>query len=178
VPFDAWFRLDDAESYYCTEFVARALEAGGAAPVPPSRRRGHPSLNVLLNWLEVTDRHFIATGDLIHPDRYVGSITRFASRSMIHAYLAAKREIHRRFTPDQKLGNVFELDVRQLRLRPNIAWFIEQAMAPYAVDETPFPAHRIAKSVASLADEFFGPVPEKTRIADDGDTLTADAPAE
>lgn len=179
VPFDAYFRLDDGERYYCTEFVARALEAGGAAPVRAMRRRDHPSLNVLLDWLEVTDRNLIATGDLIHPDRYLGSITLFASRSMIHAYLAAKREIHRRFTPDQKLGNIFELRDRQLFLRPNVAWFIEQAMTPYAVDETPFPSRRIADAVASLADEFFGLFPEQPRLAGGGRvTQTTIAPAE
>lgn len=156
VPFDAFFRTDDQSAYYCTQFVALAIEAGGGPPSEQTAITTNRSVLVLLDWLGiVTPASLIPASALYDNQRYVGTITTFSSRASMHAYLVAKREIHRRFTGNQKLGNVFVLNGRYPEVRPQIAEFVNQAMEKFKDAET-VRAKDINREVSSLANEYLG----------------------
>ena len=106
IRFDPWFDLGDASRMYCTEFVALALAAGDAPPVRTSAMNRNPSLRVLTDWLQLRADTIIPAAALIEHGERVALISRDYSPAQFTAYFALKQELHRRFTPDQKIGNV------------------------------------------------------------------------
>ncbi len=154
VPFDAHFGLD-RDRYYCTEFVAYALEAGGHR-IDPIPFRDNASLAVLRRWLGIREPSMIPPGALVDQENYVGTITSFPSRTTYHAFSAAKMELHRRFTEDQKLGNVFVVTNNRLDLRPAVQTFVENAMAAFPENEAQFSLARIEARIQALGEAYFG----------------------
>lgn len=154
VPYDPYFS-PGRRSYYCSELVAYALEAGGGSP---SRTKGHgnESLARVRRWLGITADAFYSPDVLIENSNYRGAITRFGSRTTYRAYRAAKREIHRRFTEDQKLGNVFYLAGLRPKLREPIRAFIDRAIADFPRKDDSLSTAEIRSRVAGLAVEAFG----------------------
>lgn len=156
VPFDAHF-APDPDSYYCSELVARALEAAGGS-IRFSKFRDNPSLLVLRRWLGATHSSIITVSSLIEGARYAGTLTVYPSRATFNAYVAAKRELHRRFTPDQKLGNLFQIEDGKLQMRPAVGRFIDLAMDLFPGDDPPPADGMIQREVHELADAYFGPL--------------------
>lgn len=160
IVFDAYFRYDEHEKLFCSEFVALALEAGGARPIPLARVRRNPSLHVAIRYLAVPDDLTLPAALFTDSARYAGAIGIFPSRTQAMLYFAAKREVHRRFTEDQKLGNVFENRAGELILRPWIDEFLVEAVKLFpGARVAPSPA-AISTAVRDLADETWGPLPE------------------
>jgi hypothetical protein len=78
---------------------------------------------------------------------------------MAEAYLEAKRELYRRFTDDQNIGNLLELRHYEVALRPPVAAFLERAPHLYdGVNGLP-PEAEMRARVRALADSIFGPFP-------------------
>lgn len=158
VPFDAYFNWDDHEALYCTEFVALALEQAGAKPVALVPVRKNPSLAIALRYLAVPLDKALPAGLFSDAARYRGALGTFKSRTAAYCYFEAKREIHRRFQPDQKLGNIFIFERADLALRPDIDAFVRRAVALFDAEPlAPEPA-AIAARVRALADDTFGPL--------------------
>jgi hypothetical protein len=66
--------------------------------------------------------------------------------------------MHRRFTCDQKLGNVFSWDGLLLQYRDPVDQFMKAALELFPA-QGPVPDDRVtAAAVRELADEFFGPL--------------------
>jgi len=156
VPFDARF-LTDRDRFYCAELVAYALEAGGQ-PVTRTRFRDNPSLAVLRGWFDASDDWIITTASLVKNARSAGTITSYPSRSSFYAYFAAKRELYRRFTRDQKLGNLFYLDGTDLALRPAVRTFIDLAIERFHETDTTFSVARINDTIRKIAEVYFRPI--------------------
>lgn len=164
VPFDPYFDASEHERLFCTEFVALALEAGGAPPVKPVPLRRHPSLQRLLGWLGVPRESGLPAGLLADPARSVAALGQLPSLGAARGYFAAKRELHRRFTRDQRLGNVFALDGAQLSLRRQLVVFLEGAVnLIHEADDDP-DAGEIDRRVQELAARLFGAAPEHAAL--------------
>jgi len=158
VPFDPYFDPHDHARLYCAELVALALEAGGAAPIPRRPRRTNASLAVVLDWLKIRATELISTNDLIHPDRAVALVSRRYSAREIELHLAARAELHRRFTGDQRLGHVFVWTGTRLDFRASVADFERAALALHARDTALDPA-AAQTAVAALAAQRLGAFP-------------------
>jgi hypothetical protein len=118
VRFDEVFDAGDSRRVYCVEFVALAWQAASGKPidgVPLTRNR---SARVLLDWLEIRTPAMLLAGQLVAESRRVFLIG-WRSRQQVDEYFARKRELHRRFTADQRLGHLFTWK-RGLRLQPRI----------------------------------------------------------
>jgi hypothetical protein len=140
-PFDDTFDARDARRFYCVEFVARALEAGGSAPIPGVRLSSNRSMRVLLDWLEIGSPTILLAGELLDEDRRVLLAHRRRTGIQIEAYFERKRELHRRFTDDQRLGSVFDWRPLGLKLRPKVREFLDLGLAESA------DAHALAAKV-------------------------------
>ena len=123
--FDPYFDWRDHTRLYCTEFAALALHAGGQPLPTPVRVRDNASLRIALDWLKVSAPEIVTAGSLTEGAERVALISRRLSAREVEAYFAAKRELHRRFTTDQKLGSIWSWSWRGLRLRPQVAAFLE-----------------------------------------------------
>jgi hypothetical protein len=123
--FDPYFDWRDHTRLYCTEFAALALHAGGQQLPTPIRVRDNASLRVALDWLKVRALEIVTAGSLIEGAERVALISRHYTAREVEAYFAAKRELHRRFTSDQKLGSIWSWSWQGLRLRPQVAAFLE-----------------------------------------------------
>jgi len=73
----------------------------------------------------------------------------------VHPYLTAKHEIHRRFTGNQKLGNVFQLHNGYPRVRSQIVEFVNQAMEKFEDAEAP-QTKEFSREVSKLANGYLG----------------------
>lgn len=157
--FDAYFRWDEHERLFCTEFVALALAAGGAKLPAAVPVRKNPSLAVVIEYLAVQRDFVVPAGLFADPARYVGALGGFGSRTAAYCYFEAKREIHRRFTADQKLGNVFVWNgADDLRLRDEIDGFLRRAVRLFDGVQRVAPSQAaISTAVRELAEETFGP---------------------
>src|SRR5690606_19549590 len=75
--------------------------------------------------LGVTAPEIIPAGALVTEERRVALFSREHSPAQVSAYAALKHELHRRFTPGQKLGNVFSFSrVSGFAFRPAVRYFI------------------------------------------------------
>jgi hypothetical protein len=143
-PFDVHFDWREHSSLYCTEFVAVALQAGGGALPQLTNIRQNPSLQVALDWLKVDAREIVTAQSLIRSAQRVALLSRDYSIEQLTAYFSAKRELHARFTDDQKLGNLWRWTWHGLALQPSIAEFLKAS------------SERPQVPTAQLALEFFG----------------------
>ena len=153
--FDPYFDPED-DRFYCTEFVAAALAAGGAPPVATTRLRRNPSLEVVLAWLRVRAREIVLAKDLVADARPVATLSLHRTPAQAALYFALKRELHARFTDDQKLGNVFLWDGLSAALRDGVEHYLKRGLGLFEGPEPPDEA--TARAAASaLARQMFGP---------------------
>lgn len=159
--FDAFFDYSDHTKLFCTELVELALESGGAPPRSLVPTNKNPSMRTAMAWLQVPPDTVLPAGLFREGATYVGSFGQFESRAAAYAYFEAKREFHRRFTRDQRLGYVFSLKgTGEVDIRPEVDEFFKRSSHLFDGEPTP-PApgdERIARSVRRLADDMFGPV--------------------
>jgi hypothetical protein len=128
-PFDPYFDTDDASALYCTELVARALVAAGATKVETTPLRDNVSLALARDWLRLRSRRVYLAGRLVEPRLELGRWSADLSRSQIDAYFAIKRELHRRFDANARLGHLFSWNGTSLRLRDSVTRFMNAALA-------------------------------------------------
>lgn len=158
-PFDPYFDFEDHGALCCTEFVALALEAGGA-PLPElSPFRRNPSLTLVREWLGISPAGLIPAAALVDADRYVGTLSTFSSLTTLRMFFALKRELHLRFTEEQRLGNIFRWTGGGLRFREEIQDYLVRGMTIFPDDELAPDRQRIAAAAHELAAELFGPLP-------------------
>ncbi len=164
VPFDPYWDLDEHEALFCTELVADVLVAGGAvAPVPVPVTR-NPSLLSVLRWFGVRGDVGLPAAVLLGPGaRRVVAFSVWRTDLAVRAYFAAKRELHRRFTVDQKIGNILVLDGMQVRTRPQVQAFLDRSAALF--DDRPVGGaavtdDEVRAAVDALATATLGPFRE------------------
>ena len=156
LPFDAYFDRSDPANVYCSEFTALALAAGGVAPARTSPMTPNASVAVILDWLEITTPDIIPPEALIENANRVGRFSRDDTPAQMEAYFAVKAELHRRFTPDQKLGNVLRFSsLRGFRFQPAVESFMT-AVNVAAADWDTLSATAIDQRVRALAAEQLG----------------------
>ncbi|HHQ14924.1 MAG TPA: hypothetical protein ENK16_07825 [Chromatiales bacterium] len=166
-PFDARFDHNDTEKLYCTEFVALAIEAGGADPVPVTPNRNNPSMRAGLDWLGVPDG-IIQANSLVRSATKIATLSKHHSPTEIRLVTALKHELYRRFTCDQKLGNLFKWNLVVLNLREPVATFMRMGLELYSDrDGTPSDAE-IETAVRQLANHIFGPMPQSAPVCEAG----------
>lgn len=156
---DAHFRFEDHEKMFCTELVELALRDAGAKPNQLAGVHDNPSLHTAMRWLDVPMTTTLPAGIFVDPDRYIGAFGQFPSRTHAYAYFEGKREVYRRFTKNQRLGYIFELEpTGVISLRPRIASFLDDAAHAYDGDrDLPEPGDpRIRARVREIADRAFG----------------------
>jgi hypothetical protein len=159
VDFDAYFDFEDHSKLFCSEFVELAIESAGGPRAELEPPNPNPSLIRGLGWLGVAAGNVLPAGRYADPKRFVGALGQFPSRTAAWSYFEAKREIHRRFTVDQRLGFLLSIDGDgAIQVRPEIAAFAADASRLF--DEDPDPPRpgdpRIAAAVRQLANERFG----------------------
>lgn len=129
VAFDPYFDYADHSRYYCAEFVAVAMQQAGASVPELMPIRDNRSLAVVLRWLKFHDTRIMPAGAFAAPWRRVAIFSRTLTPAQITAYFAIKRELHRRFTRDQRLGVLFQWQGGKLRFRPEVEAFRRQGLA-------------------------------------------------
>jgi hypothetical protein len=124
-PFDGYFDSRDAERLYCAEFVARALMNSGGEWLAGSPLSDNRSVRVTSRWLKTADGALLLAGDLVANAHQAWIGSRRYSAAQVDAYFALKQELHRRFTANQKLGNLLHWKLQSIHLRPAVqAYFI------------------------------------------------------
>jgi hypothetical protein len=124
-PFDAYFDQSDPAKVYCSEFVALALAAGGVPATATSPMNPNASVALILDWLEITTPAVIQPWSIVGNLDRVGLFSREHTPAQVEAYFAVKAELHRRFTPEQKLGNVLYLtSIGSLKYQPAVMGLI------------------------------------------------------
>lgn len=120
LPFDGYFDYRSEGAVYCTEFVAQALAAGGGGPIRPTPRSANHSLNRAMAWLRLDTPGFILPSSVLADARRIALLSNHFSEAQIQARFAYKREMHRRFSANQSLGNIFEWTRRGPRIRSHL----------------------------------------------------------
>lgn len=155
-PFDPYMNTQEHDKLYCTEFVLQALKAGGMKKTTLSQYRENKSLKTIHKWLKITDSNVIQADSLIETENHVITLSPHHSYRELQLYIASREELHRRFTKNQKLGNLFEWTGFKLKFRPVVSQFHKAAMQ--LLQNDPIPNWQTArKAVEQLAIDFFGP---------------------
>jgi hypothetical protein len=161
-PFDALFDAREDERLYCTELTARALAAGGWTAQPVAFT-GNRSLQQVLGWLGVGADEIFSPASIVGPLEQVAVFSRYHSAQQLTAYFAAKLELYRRFTADQRFGNVIAYSsFRGLSLRQPVQDFLTAVNSaapgwPAAVGPTD---PELARRVRQLANLYLGTFPD------------------
>lgn len=164
-PFDVYLDYGDHGKLFCTEFVQMALEAGGAPPIELTPVRQQPSLQRLLDWLGVDSDRCVPAGIFADPARSAAVLGLLPTRTAAACYFEAKAELHRRFTDDQLLGNLFDMSgMADITVRPAVHRFQQHAASLFQRQQRPPTREAITTAVQSLAEQLFGvaePPPER-----------------
>ena len=159
IGFDSAWDFHDHRAMFCSEFVVEALAAGGAPRPPLVGLTPNPSLRNVLRWFGVTSLESLPAAALPR-ERRVAAFSVWPTRAAAESYLEAKRELYRRFTPEQEIGNLLELDHYDVKLRPSVAEFLERAPGLYATAGGEPPDAELRGRVRALADQVLGPYPD------------------
>jgi hypothetical protein len=158
VDFDAHWDFDDDEALFCSEFIVDVLEAGGAPRPPLVGLTENASLRKVLEWFGVESDESLPAAALPR-EKLVAAFSRWPTRAAGTAYLEAKRELYRRFTPDQSIGDLLELDGLDVKLRPPVQRFLDRAPLLFvSASEAPSDGE-IRRSIRELANQELGPFP-------------------
>jgi hypothetical protein len=164
-PFDSYFDADDKSALYCTEFVALGIETAGAVPIIGSPMRDNVSLAKTRGWLRVHAHRLILAGQLLDSAREVAIWSPRWSRAQVEAYFAAKKEVHRRFELDARIGHVFGWNGLTLQMRPAVRAFFEASLAAAAIaDTTETSLADVRRTVARTAATWFRPTPHAAQL--------------
>lgn len=160
LPYDSLFDETDSSKVYCSEFIVRAIESGGGTPVSLRPRSRHPSIDAIYDGLGIESVKHYFVSDIIADASRVALFSKTLSKEQIGLYFAVREELYRRFTPDQKVGNIMRWTGFGLAFREPVKLFMErgvkQDFREQRDDET------LREWVAALADEVLGPVSMKT----------------
>jgi hypothetical protein len=162
VEFDSHFDFHDHTQLFCTELVALAVESAGGPAYAPEPSNPNPSIVIGMKWLGVPPGEALPAGLFAEPARFVAALGPLPTRTAAWSFFEAKRELHRRFTMDQRLGYMLSIDGNgQISVRPEIAAFTDRAARLFDGDPNPPPPGdpRIEAAVRHLADASFGPFP-------------------
>lgn len=165
VEFDSYFDSHEHSKLFCSELAALAIEHAGGPPTPVEPSNPNPSIVEGMKWLGVPPGEALPVYRFASPDRYVGSLGQFTSRTQAWSYFEGKREVHRRFSADQRMGFIFSLDdYGRIGVREEISHFVASCAHMYdGVPNPPPPGDpRIERDCRKIADETFGPLPEAT----------------
>lgn len=158
-PFDPYFNAYDDRRLYCAEFVALGLEHAGAPEVPISKMRRNHSIDAIFKWLGIhAERHYQAA-DLIVGATPVAALSRKHTLTEARVHFAVRREIHRRFTANQRLGHVVRKSGGGLTERKTLKRFEATAQALYPPGAPPPTQAAADEAVQRLAERLFGPLP-------------------
>lgn len=166
VEFDSHFDFGDHSKLFCSELVELAVRSAGGPHVDPEASNPNPSIVEGMTWLGVPPGVALPAGRFADPKRYVGALGQFPTRTSAWLYFEAKREIHRRFTMDQRLGYILTIDNNgRVDIRPEISGFAIRASHLFDKEENPPEPEdpRVRAAVRKLADETFGPFPADTK---------------
>ncbi len=155
-PFDPHMNSTDHSKLYCTEFVSEALKAGGMQQSRLTRYRDNHSLKIVHEWLRINDTSVIQAGSLVDPNKHIVTLSRYHSPREIQLYIATREELHRRFTKEQKLGNLFEWTGFRLKFRPTVTQFHDAAMLLLKKNKSP-DWKTTQMAVRQLAVKYWGP---------------------
>lgn len=163
-PFDKRFDADDDSALYCSEMVARGVEAAGGAPVSRTAVRRNRSYDRLREWRGIPATGYYAPGNLVSADREQGRWSAKWSAAQIEAFFVAREELAARVTESTRLGELMQLNnvlhEEPLQLREGPRAFIEASLALAAHDPGATPDSATLRArVTALAQQFFGPVP-------------------
>ena len=128
VSYDGYYNAADRSRMYCSEFVVGALESAGSDPVPLRQRSPNPSLEVFYDWMKIRDSSFYFVHDLIANGHQLALVSKTLSSQQITTYFELRRELFRRFTPDQKLGNIVRWTGLGVAYRPKVANFMQRGL--------------------------------------------------
>jgi len=163
VEFDSYFDFHDHQRLFCSELVALAIENAGGPAMKPQPSNPNPSIVEGMKWLGVPPGEALPAGMFAEPSRYVGALGQFPTRSSAWLYFEAKKELHRRFTMDQRLGFLLTIDGNgRVDVRPEITTFTVKASHLFDADPNPpEPGDpRMTAAVRKLAATTFGPFAE------------------
>jgi hypothetical protein len=129
MPFDPYFDAINHDKVYCTEFIDLALEAGGNPPARLVPRNDNASLAVAIRWLKLDNAMTLPAESLLKGTEPVAVFSLDLDKREIMIWHAIRRELFDRFTPDQRLGYLFNWDGGSLDYRNDVQTFIDKALA-------------------------------------------------
>lgn len=171
--FDPFFDYTEHDKLYCTEFVALALEAAGHPKIRPIPNKQNDSLEVVLNWLKIESRETVLAGSLVSDSQYVGTLSTMPTRRKMRVYNELKRELHTRFSKEQKLGNIFRIEKTTVKFRDPVYQFLDRGLNLFDLQVEEPRTETVRVGVQRLADEMFGKLHTRSssyRLSDRGST--------
>jgi hypothetical protein len=158
LPFDPYFDAVNHDKVYCTEFVALALETGGHPGFKLVPRNTNASLSVAIRWLKLDNELTLPADVLVQNAETVAVISHDLEKIEILLWHEIRRELFRRFTPDQRLGYLFKWRGNELEYRQDVQAFIDQALTLKSALPDSAGKAELRKEVQRVAGKLFGPV--------------------
>lgn len=161
-PFDPYTNTESQERLYCTEFVAMALEASSNESITLTPYRNNNSIKKVRNWLKFVSDEIILADSLVQLENHVVTLSSRLSLRELRLYILMRYELHRRFTKDQRLGNLFEWTGANLKLRKPVENFMENAMELFEKNEQAPDWETAQFAISKLANQMLGEFPESS----------------
>ncbi len=154
LPYDSLFDETDSSKVYCSEFVVQAIESSNISKVKLRPRNRHTSIDAVYEGLGILSVDHYFASDLVEGFERIALFSRQLTMKQIDIYFALKNELHQRFTPKQKVGNIMSWTGTGLEFRPSVKHFLKRGIdggfRKQGQNET------LNEWVSALADEVLG----------------------
>lgn len=150
-PFDPYFNLSENTKLYCSEFIALAIKQAGGPEYAPATMRHNPSLNVVRRWMKIETPQFLFPYNLVEPKNWLGTISINFSKHGVLIDRLVKYELYRRFTSNQKIGNLLKLNGTEITVKEPIKRFASEAHK-LSVDGL----NALSQKIRKIADKTLG----------------------
>ncbi len=166
-PFDPYADTEDRDRVYCTEFVAIALEQANKDKITLTPYQNNNSIKKLRNWLKFDSEKVILADSLVQPENHVVTMSPKLSLTELKLYILMRYELHRRFTENQRLGNLFEWTGSRLTLRAPVEQFRLEVLNLFNVENSSPTWEEAHVAVRNLANQMLGNFQEDSNALGD-----------
>lgn len=154
--FDAYFDYSQDDSLYCSELMAKSLEAGGSPPFKLTKYRDIPAITALRKWLKLKGETILPLGTMVQPKQWLATYSLTHTEQQLYGIRATKYEIYKRFNQQQKLGNIIKWQLLDISYQDEVIKLFDKVSHAITSSNIEYTPNSVVELVEKEALKLYG----------------------